>query len=267
MARVLIVGPLEGPLALAARMARARGASVMQADGVTPALARLRGEGADLVLCDVSQDVGWLMRSMDAERIACPVVACGPEEAARDAVAAIRAGAREYLPLPPDADLIAAMLAAASGDAPEAPVARAPAMVQVLARAGQVAKAEASVLITGESGTGKEVLARHLHALSRRAKGPFVAVNCAALPEALLESELFGHEKGAFSGAVAARKGKFEQAEGGTLLLDEIGEMDPRLQAKLLRAIQEREIDRLGATRPTRVDVRILAATNRDLLA
>ena len=267
MARVLIVGPLEGPLGLAARMAQARGASIMQADGVTPALARLRGEGADLVLCDVSQDVGWLMRSMDAERIACPVVACGPEEAARDAVAAIRAGAREYLPLPPDADLVAAMLEAASGKGPEAPVARASGMVQVLARAAQVARAEASVLITGESGTGKEVLARHLHALSRRAKGPFVAVNCAALPEALLESELFGHEKGAFSGAVAARKGKFEQAEGGTLLLDEIGEMDPRLQAKLLRAIQEREIDRLGATRPTRVDVRILAATNRDLAA
>jgi len=109
------------------------------------------------------------------------------------------------------------------------------------------------------------VLARHIHAASRRARGPFVALNCAAVPESLLESELFGHEKGAFSGAVAARKGKFEQAQGGTLLLDEIGEMDPRLQAKLLRAIQEREIDRLGGTHPVKVDVRILAATNRDL--
>jgi DNA-binding NtrC family response regulator len=106
-----------------------------------------------------------------------------------------------------------------------------------------------------------------MHATSRRANGPFVALNCAALPEALLESELFGHEKGAFSGAVAARKGKFEQANGGTLLLDEIGEMDPRLQAKILRAIQEREIDRLGGTAPIRIDVRILAATHRDLQA
>ena len=111
------------------------------------------------------------------------------------------------------------------------------------------------------------MLARHVHALSRRARGPFVALNCAALPESLLESELFGHEKGAFSGAVAARKGKFEQADGGTLLLDEVGEMDPRLQAKLLRAIQEREVDKLGGTHPVRVDVRILAATNRDLMA
>jgi two-component system, response regulator FlrC len=146
-------------------------------------------------------------------------------------------------------------------------VGRDPATVALLGRAEQVARADASILITGESGTGKEVMARHIHARSRRRTGPFVALNCAALPEALLESELFGHERGAFSGAVAARKGKFEQAEGGTLLLDEIGEMDPRLQAKLLRAIQEREIDRLGGTRPVRVDVRILAATNRDLLA
>jgi DNA-binding NtrC family response regulator len=130
-----------------------------------------------------------------------------------------------------------------------------------------LAKADASLLITGESGTGKEVLARHIHARSKRARGPFVALNCAALPETLLESELFGHEKGAFSGAVAARKGKFEQAEGGTLLLDEIGEMDPRLQAKLLRVIQEKEVDRLGGTAPVKVDVRLLAATHRDLAA
>jgi DNA-binding NtrC family response regulator len=122
-------------------------------------------------------------------------------------------------------------------------------------------------MVTGESGTGKEVLARFLHAQSRRSRGPFVALNCAALPETLLESELFGHEKGAFSGAVAARKGKFEQADGGTLLLDEIGEMDPRLQAKLLRVIQEREVDRLGGGAPVKVNVRLLAATNRDLRA
>jgi len=164
------------------------------------------------------------------------------------------------------AELIAAMLQTVAGEA-DKPVVKDPAMVALLDRATQIARADASVLITGESGTGKEVLARHMHAASRRANGPFVALNCAALPEALLESELFGHEKGAFSGAVAARKGKFEQANGGTLLLDEIGEMDPRLQAKILRAIQEREIDRLGGTAPIRVDVRILAATHRDLQA
>jgi two-component system, response regulator FlrC len=122
-------------------------------------------------------------------------------------------------------------------------------------------------LITGESGTGKEVLARHIHRRSRRSAGPFVALNCAAIPDNLLESELFGHEKGAFSGAVARRIGKFEAADGGTLLLDEISEMDVRLQAKLLRALQEKEIDRLGGASPVRVDVRILATTNRDLAA
>ena len=121
------------------------------------------------------------------------------------------------------------------------------------------------MLITGESGTGKEVLARHIHRRSRRAAGPFVALNCAAIPDNLLESELFGHEKGAFSGAVARRVGKFEAADGGTLLLDEISEMDIRLQAKLLRALQEREIDRLGGAAPVQVNVRILATTNRDL--
>jgi DNA-binding NtrC family response regulator len=269
MARLLIVGPLAGPLALAARMAKERGATLVQADAVPTALAHLRGPGADLVLCHVAQDAPALLRAMTAERIACPVVACGPEDASTEALAAMRAGAKDYLPLPPDADLIAAMLeaAAGAGEREDAPVARDPAMLAVLARAAQVAPAEASILITGESGTGKEVLARHIHARSRRAQGPFVAINCAALPETLLESELFGHEKGAFSGAVAARKGRFEQADGGTLLLDEIGEMDPRLQAKLLRVIQEKEVDRLGGTRPVRVDVRLLAATNRDLMA
>ena len=266
MARVLIIGSLEAELGIAARIAAARGARLAVAEGAAAGLARLRGEGADLVLCDVLHDVGWLVAQLAAERIACPVVACGRPDDAEGAVRAIRAGAKEFRPLPPDADLIAAMLQAVAGD-PDRPVVQDAGMAALLARAEQVARAEASVLITGESGTGKEVLARHMHAASRRARGPFVALNCAALPEALLESELFGHEKGAFTGAVAARKGKFEQAEGGTLLLDEIGEMDPRLQAKILRAIQEREIDRLGGAAPVKVDVRILAATHRDLAA
>jgi DNA-binding NtrC family response regulator len=121
------------------------------------------------------------------------------------------------------------------------------------------------VLITGESGTGKEVLARYVHARSQRAKKPFITVNCAAIPENLLESELFGHEKGAFTGALGRRIGKFEEANGGTLLLDEISEMDVRLQAKLLRAIQERVIDRVGGGRPVPVDIRIIATSNRNL--
>ncbi|MBW6398562.1 sigma-54 dependent transcriptional regulator [Roseomonas sp. HJA6] len=264
MARILIIGSLEAELGTAARIAAARGARLAVAEGAAAGLERLRGEGADLVLCDVMHDVAWLIDQMAAERMACPVVACGRPDDADGAVRAIRAGAKDFLPLPPDPDLIAAMLQAVAGD-PERPVVRDQAMASLLARAEQVARAEASVLIMGESGTGKEVLARHIHAASRRARGPFVALNCAALPEALLESELFGHEKGAFSGAVASRRGKFEQAEGGTLLLDEIGEMDPRLQAKILRAIQEREIDRLGGSAPVKVDVRILAATHRDL--
>ena len=146
-------------------------------------------------------------------------------------------------------------------------VVRDPAMQAAVRRAEQVAASEASVLITGESGTGKEVLARHLHRRSRRSAGQFVALNCAAIPDNLLESELFGHERGAFSGAVARRVGKFEAADGGTLLLDEISEMDIRLQAKLLRTLQEKEIDRLGGAAPVRVNVRILATTNRDLAA
>jgi DNA-binding NtrC family response regulator len=135
----------------------------------------------------------------------------------------------------------------------------------VLKLADQVAPSDASILITGESGTGKEVMARYIHAHSKRASKPFISVNCAAIPENLLESELFGHEKGAFTGAVARRIGKFEEANGGTLLLDEISEMHPRLQAKLLRAIQEREIDRVGGSSPVKVDFRLVATSNRDM--
>ncbi len=265
--RVLLIGALAGELAQAARMAISRGAKLEQADGLDSGLARLRTDArVDLVLCEVSHDVGALVRALAAERMAVPVVACGTEADGPAALRAIRDGAREFLPLPPDPDLIAAILQAASGDS-HTLVARDAAMLDTLRRAEQVAGAEASVLITGESGTGKEVLARHIHRKSRRAAGPFVALNCAAIPENLLESEMFGHERGAFSGAAARRIGKFEAADGGTLLLDEISEMDVRLQAKLLRAIQEREIDRLGGAGPVRVNVRILATSNRDLLA
>lgn len=140
-----------------------------------------------------------------------------------------------------------------------------PAVARVLALAQRVARSKATVLISGESGTGKEMFARYLHAMSDREERPFIAVNCAALPEHLLESELFGHEKGAFTGAIARKPGKFELADGGTLLLDEISEMDLALQAKLLRVLQEGEVDRVGGTETIPVDVRILATTNRDI--
>ncbi len=156
------------------------------------------------------------------------------------------------------------MLAAVADDSREM-IYRDDAMAAVVKLAQQIAGSDASVLITGESGTGKEVLARYVHARSPRAKKPFISVNCAAIPENLLESELFGHEKGAFTGALARRIGKFEEANGGTLLLDEISEMDVRLQAKLLRAIQERVIDRVGGSKPVPVDIRIIATSNRNL--
>jgi len=135
----------------------------------------------------------------------------------------------------------------------------------VLTLAAKVAPTETTVMLTGESGTGKEVVARFIHRGSPRARGPFVALNCAALPETLLESELFGHEKGAFTGAAAVHPGRIEQAAGGVLFLDEVGEMSPAVQAKLLRVLQEREFQRLGGTRPLKANVRVLAATNRDL--
>lgn len=265
--RILIVGSLSGELGQAGRIAIARGARLAQADDVAEAMAQLRGNGGvDMLMVDVRLDVAALVRAMAAERIVAPVVACGIGNDVQAAVAAIRAGAKEYLPLPPDSDLIAAMLEAVGAES-HALIHRDPVMRASVKRAEQVAASEASILIAGESGTGKEVLARHIHRKSKRAAGPFVALNCAAIPDNLLESELFGHEKGAFSGAIARRTGKFEAANGGTILLDEISEMDVRLQAKLLRAIQEREIDRLGGGEPVKVNVRIVATTNRDLQA
>ena len=140
-----------------------------------------------------------------------------------------------------------------------------PKMRRILGLTRQISNHDIAVLITGESGAGKEVLANHIHENSRRANGPFIAINCSAIPENLLESELFGHEKGAFSGAIKAKPGKFELANGGTILLDEIGDMTPELQTKLLRVLQDQKIDRVGSTKPIQVDVRIIASTNKDL--
>src|SRR5712692_8208153 len=264
--RLLIVGTLNGQLTTATKLAMDKGASVTHAETIDQALAVLRsGRGADLLMVDVALDIRDLVLRLDAERIAAPVVACGIGNDARAAVAAIHAGAKEFIPLPPDPELIAAVLAAVTNDSREL-VYRDETMARVVKLAQQIAPSDASVLVTGESGTGKEVVARYVHARSNRARAPFISVNCAAIPENLLESELFGHEKGAFTGAVARRIGKFEEATGGTLLLDEISEMETRLQAKLLRAIQERVIDRVGGTKPVPVDIRIIATSNRNLV-
>src|SRR6187399_213387 len=263
--RLLIVGTLKGQLTTATKIAMENGASVTHAEAIEQALAVLRsGKGADLLMVEVAVDIRALVERLELEHIHVPIVACGIENNARAAVAAIRAGAKEYIPLPPDPELIAAVLAAVTDDAREM-IYRDDSMAHVVKLAQQVATSDASVLITGESGTGKEVLARYVHTRSSRAKKPFISINCAAIPEHLLESELFGHEKGAFTGAVARRIGKFEEATGGTLLLDEISEMDVRLQSKLLRAIQERVIDRVGGTKPVPVDIRIIATSNRNL--
>lgn len=263
--RLLIIGNLHGQIGAASKIARDRGAKVMQVSDIDAALDSLRaGGGADLIMIEVKQDIKRLFDSLLRERINVPIVACGIHADSQEAVKAIKAGAKEYLPLPPQEDLIAAVLEAITEES-HALIYGAPSMAKVIEMAGQIAKSDASVLITGESGTGKEVIARYIHRKSRRAGAPFISVNCAAIPENLLESELFGHEKGSFTGAVARRIGKFEEANNGTLLLDEISEMDIRLQAKLLRAIQEQEIDRVGSTKPVKINIRILATSNRKL--
>jgi DNA-binding NtrC family response regulator len=263
--RLLIIGALSGQIGAASKIAVARGAKVSQADDIDTALNVLRkGRGADLIMADTSLDIGLLISQLESELINVPVVACGVEDDSKTAVAAIKAGAQEYLPLPPDAELISAVLEAVTEEA-HTIIHADPAMAEALKLAQQIAKSTASVLVVGESGTGKELMAHHIHRKSNRSNAPFVAINCAAIPENLLESELFGYEKGAFTGAVSRRIGKFEEADGGTLLLDEISEMDIRLQAKLLRAIQEKEIDRIGGKKPIKVDTRIIATSNREM--
>jgi len=262
--RLLIVGTLDGQLGAASQIAMERGAKVTHAPDTDLALAILRSRGADLLMVEVGQDIPALIPQLRTEHFSIPVIACGIDTDPKVAAAAIRSGAKEYIPLPPDSELIAAVLEAVAEDS-QSFIYNDPIMKNVAALAEQVAPSEASILITGESGTGKEVMARFVHQKSRRTNKPFVAVNCAAIPENLLESELFGHEKGAFTGAIARRIGKFEEADGGTLLLDEISEMDVRLQAKLLRAVQERQIDRVGGSKLVNVNIRIIATSNRNL--
>ena len=264
--RLLIVGSLNGYVSAAAKIAITNGAKVSHVPEIDAGLESLRsGKGADLVMVDLTLDIVKFLTALQNERIAIPVVACGVNPDPERAAAAIRAGAKEYITLPPDPELIAAVIQAVAKDDLHV-IHNDPKTKQILTFAGRIAPSEANILITGESGTGKEVMANFIHQQSKRREYPFVSLNCAAIPENLLESELFGHEKGAFTGAIARRIGKFEEATGGTLLLDEVTEMHPRLQAKLLRAIQERVIDRVGGAQPVRIDIRIIATSNRNMM-
>jgi len=262
---LLIVGTLDGQIGAASKIAVQQGGQVTLADTVERGLDILRsGKSVELVMIDVKLDVYKFISSLEQERINVLVVACGVANDSSLAVKAIKAGAKEYIPLPPDPELIGAVLAAATREN-HALIYGDKKTEAILKMAKQIAPSEANILLTGESGTGKEIFSRFVHDNSKRANKKFVAVNCAAIPETLLESELFGYEKGAFTGAVARRIGKFEEASEGTLLLDEISEMDIKIQAKLLRAIQEKEIDRIGGKSPIKVNTRIIATSNRNL--
>ena len=237
------------------------------------ALAAVTSQAFSLVISDVNMpgmDGHQLLARLRTSQPQLPVLLMTAHGAVERAVDAMRQGAVDYLvkPFEPRAllDLVARHALGSLGVADtEGPVAVEPASVQLLELAARVARSDATVLISGESGTGKEVLARYIHQHSLRIDQPFVAINCAAIPDNMLEATLFGHEKGAFTGAIAAQAGKFEQADGGTLLLDEISEMPLGLQAKLLRVLQEREVERVGGRKPIVLDIRVVATTNRDL--
>ena len=237
------------------------------------ALLAVAGESFSLVVSDVNMpgmDGHQLLSRLRASHPQLPVLLMTAHGAVERAVDAMRQGAADYLvkPFEPKAllDLVARHALGSLGAADsEGPVAVELTSAQLLTLAARVARSDSTVLISGESGTGKEVLARYIHQHSRRVTQPFVAINCAAIPDNMLEATLFGHEKGSFTGAIAAQAGKFEQADGGTLLLDEISEMPLGLQAKLLRVLQEREVERVGGRKPIALDIRVVATTNRDL--
>lgn len=254
------------------------------AEDARTAIKMLEGEPFQLVITDVTMPgmTGYeLQKQIHDVMPDLPVIIMTAFGTIPQAVAAIRNGAYEYITKPFDLDQLKKIVASAlEGDTPkrrgakvkavssdEPFLAVSPAMRDVLETVRQVADAKATVMIGGESGVGKEVVARALHNLSVRAKKSFVAVSCAALPESLLESELFGYEKGAFTGANGSKVGRFEAANDGTLFLDEIGEIPHIVQVKLLRVLQEREIERLGSTKATKIDVRLITATHRDLRA
>lgn len=236
------------------------------------ALECLQKSSYQLVVSDVhmqGMDGHALLRAIKTEYPELPVLLMTAYASVERAVQAMREGAVDYLMKPFEADVLVSAVSRYASDEHDdtAPVAEDPASEELLRLARRVAQSEATVMLTGESGSGKEVIARYIHNHSARANGPFVAINCAAIPENMLEATLFGYEKGAFTGAYKAAPGKFEQAQGGTLLLDEISEMDLGLQAKLLRVLQERELERLGGGKVIDLDVRVLATSNRDMRA
>ena len=285
--RALVVDDQPAFRRLLQRVLEDAGWDVTVAGDGREALERARESTFDVVFSDVKMpkmDGHTLLDRLRSEQPDTPVILLTAHGSVPDAVGAMRRGAFDYLIKPlDDPDDVSALAAKALAQrrrstADTGPIAKVtssavefvfehPAMIRVDESVRRVARTDATVLLTGESGTGKEVVAKRLHELSRRSDKPFVAVNCAALADSLLESELFGHERGAFTGADKQRKGRFEVADGGTLFLDEIGETSPALQAKLLRVLQERTFDRVGGSAPISVDVRLVAATNRDLLA
>ncbi|MBV1930778.1 MAG: sigma-54 dependent transcriptional regulator, partial [Porticoccaceae bacterium] len=249
------------------------GYRVAVAESGVQALQLLEAGHIDLVVSDVqmaAMDGHALLRAIKNKWPRLPVVLMTAYGTIEKAVEAIRDGAADYLVKPFEVEVLIEMVSRLSGEQVHG-------SVQVIAEdrhskdmfalAGRVADADVTVMLSGESGTGKEVVARLIHEQSPRKNGPFVAINCAALPETMLESILFGYEKGAFTGAYQSRAGKFEQAQGGTILLDEISEMDISLQAKLLRVLQEKEVERLGGKSTIALNVRVVATTNRNLKA
>ncbi|MDO3385064.1 sigma-54 dependent transcriptional regulator [Gilvimarinus sp. SDUM040013] len=249
------------------------GYEVLEADCAEQAFIRLKNDGdIRLVISDVNMGKlsGYdLLRQVKNDYPHIPLVLITAYASIADSVMAIKEGAVDYLvkPFEPEAltNIVAKHVGQGGGACDDEPVANSESSKQLLQLAERVAQSESTVLIIGESGTGKEVLARYIHNRSPRADKPFVAINCAAIPENMLEATLFGHEKGAYTGAHSSAPGKFEQANGGTLLLDEISEMDIGLQAKLLRVLQEREVERLGGRKTIRLNVRVIATSNRDM--
>jgi two-component system response regulator FlrC len=249
---------------------RAAGLSPLAAADAEEALQLLANEDVGLVISDVNMPGanGYeLLSAIKRMRPYLPVVLMTAYGTVTQAVAAMREGATDYIVKPFDAQALIDMAQRqlAARVTPNELIAADPESKRLVGLARKIAENDATVLITGESGTGKEVYARFVRDNSARADKPFVAINCAAIPENMLEAGLFGYEKGAFTGAQAAHAGKFEQAQGGTLLLDEISEMDLGLQAKILRVLQEREVERLGSTRTISLDVRVIATSNRNL--
>jgi len=272
MATVLVVDDDRHLLEALCATLELAGISVLGANDGASALELLDARDIGLVISDVGMapmDGIALLAEVRRRRPEIPVALMTAYGVVEQAVEAMRAGAADYLTKPIEAEALVALanrlLTVPLEAAPSGFVAEDPRTLEVLKLAARVAKSAATVLITGESGSGKEMFARYVHAMSTRASGPFVAINCAAIPESLLEATLFGHERGAFTGALHSQPGKFEQSNGGTLLLDEISEMPLGLQAKLLRVLQEREVERVGGRKPIALDLRVLATTNRDM--